>query len=131
MRRSILILALALAGCNDLTEPLPNLAGSFDYVSFSSEFVSLNRRGTLTIVDSDRRTARFEGNYEYTVGNAAPFRGQLIGAFVTPDRIWFRFLDERAVFHEADLGLLLGNGDIYFLGATYEPSGATFSLRRR
>ena len=130
--RKLLILSFAFAaGCNDLTDPLPDITGTFDYTSFSSDFVSLNRQGTITIVDSDPRTARFDGTYSYTVGGGAPVTGNLIGAFTTRDRIWFRFLDSPVVFHEADLGFVFSTGEIYFLSTTYEPSGATFTLRRR
>jgi len=130
--RKLLILMLALAaGCNDLTDPLPDITGTFDYTSFSSDFVSLNRQGTITIIDSDPRTARFDGTYSYTVGAGAPQTGNLIGAFITTDRIWFRFLNSPVVFHETDLGVVFSTGEIYFLSTTYEPSGALFTLRRR
>ncbi len=129
-RLLIVLLALAMTSCNDLTAPLPAIEGTFDYASFSSD-VSLNRRGSLNIVDTNRRTARFEGTFQYVTGSAAPKTGRLIGAFMAPNRIWFRFLDERAVFHEADLGGLFGTGVIFFLGTSYEPSGASFTLRRR
>ena len=131
MRKLLILLSAFAAGCNDLTDPLPDITGTFDYTSFSSDFVSLNRQGTITIVDSDPRTARFDGTYSYSVGAAAPVTGNLMGAFITPDRIWFRFLDSPVVFHETDLGVLFSTGEIYFLSTTYEPSGAIFTLRRR
>jgi hypothetical protein len=131
MRKWLILSSVLAAGCNDLTDPLPSIAGSYDYTSFSSEFISLNRRGSITIVDTDRRTARFDGTYQFSVGTAAPVTGNLIGAFVTPDHIWFKFLDHPTVFHETDLGVVFSTGEIFFQGATYEPSGATFSLRRR
>ena len=131
MRKLLILLFALAAGCNDLTDPLPDITGTFDYASFSSDFVSLNRQGTITIVDSDPRTARFDGTYSYTVGAGAPVTGNLIGAFITPDRIWFRFLNSPVVFHETDLGVVFSTGEIYFLSTTYEPSGALFTLRRR
>jgi len=131
MRKWLILLFAFAAGCNDLTAPLPDISGNFDYSAFSPDYVSLNRRGTITIVDDNLLTARFDGTYSYSVGSAAPVTGRLIGAFVTPDRIWFRFLDSPVVFHETDLGVVFSTGEIYFLGASYEPSGAVFTLRRR
>jgi hypothetical protein len=131
MRRLVLpLLAIACVACNDLTEPLPAIQGTYDYVAVSSSFTSLNRRGTITIVDSNPRTASFDGTFSY-VDPSGSVTGRLIGAFVTPNHVWFRFLDERFLFHEADLSVLIGTGELYQQGITYEPVGATFTLRRR
>ena len=115
------------SGCNDLTEPLPAIAGTYRYASTSSTFPSLTRRGTITIVDADRRTARFDGEFEITAGGDL-IRGRLSGAFMSADRIWFRFLNEKFEYHEAQLGFGSGHGEIFFQGLTYTPTGATFSL---
>ena len=91
----------------------------------------LSRRGTVTFVDDDRRTARFDGTFEYIDARGRQVSGQLTGAFMQPDRIWFRFQDENLVIHEGDLLFGIGGGEIFFQGLTYETTGATYSLRVR
>ena len=128
-----LIAALAaaqLTACNDLTAALPNIEGTYEYAT-ASPAPRLNRRGSISITDSDPRTARFDGSYEYIDGTGRRLNGQLVGAFVQTERIWFRLLDEPQVFHEGDLVFGFGNGEIFFQGLTYETTGATFSLRLR
>lgn len=130
---ALLLFVAAASACNDLTEPLPRVQGTYDYAATSTQFPSLNRRGTLSILDLDRRTARFEGTFQYVTANGQSVSGQLIGAFTSQNRIWFRFLHEQQVFHEAsfDSDLGSGSGEVFFLGLIYEPISATFTLRLR
>jgi hypothetical protein len=132
MRRFLLIsIVLASAGCQDLTEPLPAIEGRYDYSVVGPGSLGLNRQGTLEILDANRRTASFEGTFEYTTASFERVTGKLVGAFVTPSRVWFHFLNEPGVYHEGDLGGITGFGDVYFKGLTYEQSGASYALRRR
>ena len=125
------LLGVALfCACSDLTEPLPPIQGTYSYVS-SSLVPRLDRRGTITIVDFDRRTARFEGTFQFVDADGDNRTGTLIGAFIQRDRIWFRFLDERQLYHEGDFNPGLSSGEIFFLGLAYETTGATFSLFAR
>jgi hypothetical protein len=122
--------AVLASGCADLTDLLPPIQGTYTYVS-SSNVPLLDRRGTITIADFDRRSARFEGTYQYVAADGASRSGSLLGAFMRTDRIWFRFLDEQQLVHEGDFAQGQGEGEIFFLGVVYETTGATFSLRVR
>ncbi len=124
----VLLLSLGLVGCNDLTEALPEIQGVYAYSSSSLDSPSRNRFGTLTIFDFDRRSARFEGTYQYVTAGGTSMTGQLIGAFVERERIWFRFLDERQFFHEGDFVFGNSSGQVFFLGLSYRPTSTTFSL---
>ena len=126
---AVLTAALTSSACNDLTAPLPAIAGRYDYVARSSEFTAHNRQGTIEIVDENPRTARFDGTYRYTLVNGTVVTGRLTGAFVSPTRIWFRFLDDRLEYHEADYTGFGADGEIFFQTLRYDPSGTTFSLR--
>jgi hypothetical protein len=134
MRRLLLVsIVLAAAGCKDLTEPLPAVEGRYDYSVVGPASLGLNRQGTIEILDANRRTASFEGTFDYT-NTSGRVTGKLVGAFVTPNRVWFHFfhfLNEPGVYHEGDLGGITGFGDVYFKSLTYEPSGASYALRRR
>ena len=70
MKQKVLIVcaaaALVLGSCNDLTDPLPSIAGTYTYQSRSSDFVRLNRNGTITIDDFNRRSANFTGTFDFT-----------------------------------------------------------------
>jgi hypothetical protein len=125
-----LIVCFGPTACNDLTEPLPPIDGSYEYTT-TGGVASLNRRGTVTIVDVDPLSARFEGTFEYRTRGGQTASGQFIGAFIERDRIWFRFLDEKLLVHEGVLSAGRGSGNVFFLGPTYENTGATFSLRRK
>jgi hypothetical protein len=124
-------LAFCAAACNDLTEPLPTIQGTYAYRSTSQVSPAHNREGMITIVDSDPRSARFDGSYQYVTADGERVAGQLIGAFVHSERIWFRFLDERQFFHEGDFILGVSAGRVFFLGLNYVPTSTTFSLLRR
>ena len=123
------VLCAGFAGCNDLTAPLPSIAGTYQYTSSSELYTSLNRTGTLTIVDLDPRTARFDGDFTYIAIDGRQVSGQLTGAFVRPDRIYFRFLTDRFQYHEADFSAGFAAGEIFLQGLTYASTGSTFTLR--
>jgi hypothetical protein len=123
--------AQLLGSCNDLTDPLPGIAGTYTYQSRSSDFVRLNRNGVITIDDFDRRTAAFSGTFDFVNDAGEHVTGGLLGSFVTRDHIYFRFLTSHFEFHEGDYALGRANGEIFFQGITYESSGSTFSLIRR
>jgi hypothetical protein len=131
------VLAAMLAGgvssssCNDLTDPLPGIAGTYTYQSRSADFVSLNRNGVVTFEDFDRRTASFAGTFDFTDDAGRHITGSLLGAFVTRDHIYFRFLNSHFEFHEANYALGRANGEIFVQGIQYEPTGSTFTLVRR
>jgi hypothetical protein len=91
---------LLFSGCNDLTDLLPGIAGTYTYQSRSSDFVSLTRNGVVTIDDFDRRTASFTGTFDFTDDAGRHVTGSLLGAFVTRDHVYFRFLNSRFEFHE-------------------------------
>jgi len=127
--RSVLIVLLAMGSgaCNDLTDFTPRIAGTYEYVATGS----LNRRGTLIIEDWDARTARFDGTFLYQTLSGQSVGGRLVGAFISEDRIWFRFLTEPQLTHEADFNFNAALGEVFFQGLIYESAGATFSLRLR
>ena len=118
-----------LAACNDLTEPLPSIAGTHAY-EVTAPNGALARRGFVRIADSDTRTARFDGTFSYTTGDGRNVTGNLTGAFITRDSVWFRFLDERFVYHEARYERGRGSGQIFLQQFSYEPTGLTFSFDR-
>lgn len=124
------MLLLVVGGCNDLTTPLPPLTGTWQYAVTSAEFVRHNRVGSIRIVDDDPRSARFDGTYSFRNAQGETLSGSLIGAFITRDSIWFRFVDNRLEYHEAKLTGGIGSGEIFFLTLTYEASGSRFTLRR-
>ena len=117
-------------GCNDLTAPLPAIAGSYQYVATSTVSARHKRIGTIRIFDDDPLSARFDGSYSFTNGYGELISGQLVGAFITRDSIWFRFVDDRLEYHEANLTNNTGAGEIFFLTETYRSSGTHFTLRR-
>jgi hypothetical protein len=125
-----LLLIGGLAACNDLTAPLPTIAGSYSYVSAGGDEPSRQRQGTIIIVDRDRRTARFDGNFTYVSNDGSSVTGALIGGFMTTDRIWFRFLTEPFEFHEATYLSNTASGEIFLQGVFYFRTDAAFSLRR-
>ena len=131
--RALLVGALGLfaTACNDLTEPLPRVDGTYTYQSFSPDFVALNRNGTVKIEDFNRRSATFSGTFDFVSATGEHETGFLTGAFVTRDHIYFRFLNTRFQVHEADYLLGRANGEIFFQGVFYESSGATFILVHR
>jgi len=122
---------LLLGSCNDLTDPLPGISGTYTYQSRSSDFVRLNRNGVITIDDFNRRTAAFTGTFDFVNDAGEHVTGGLLGSFVTRDHIYFRFLNSHFEFHEGSYALGRANGEIFFQGITYESSGSTFSLIRR
>src|SRR5687767_13980317 len=85
-----LFVALFLVACNDLTAPLPSIAGTYQYSAVNSAIPAHNRQGVIRIEDEDRRTARFDGTYSYSLADGSVVSGRLTGAFVAPTRIWFR-----------------------------------------
>ncbi len=135
--RATISLALVSAGialsygCNDLTDPLPSIAGTYTYQSRSGDFSSLNRNGTITIDDFDRRTARFTGTFDFVNDAGVHATGGLLGAFVTRDHIYFRFLNSQFEYHEANYLLGRASGEIFVQGIVYESTGSTFTLTRR
>lgn len=123
------LLLVCTVACNDLTEPLPAVAGTYDYVSAGAP--ARTRQGSITIVDQDRRTARFDGTFVYVTSAGSTVSGALTGAFMSANRIWFRFLTERFEYHEATF--VTGTsalGEIFIQGITYESTGSTFTLSR-
>jgi hypothetical protein len=133
MKPRWLLLAPVLASvmaCNDLTEALPIIAGTYDYTTVGA-ITSLSRQGTMIIVDFDARTARFDGSFDYTTGAGVRMAGPMVGAFIERNQVWFRFLNEKLIVHEGGLTAGVGSGTLFFLGLTYQNTGATFTLRRR
>jgi hypothetical protein len=126
----LFVLAGGITACNDLTEPLPAIGGSYSYTSTDELDPARQRQGTIIIVDRDRLTARFDGNFVYVSDEGRSVSGALIGGFMTRDRIWFRFLTEPFEFHEATYLSNTASGEIFLQGSTYFRSGAAFSLRR-
>ena len=130
MRKLLLPLALLLGACNDLTAPTPSIAGEYLYVAATPANANSSRRGTIKIFDDNLLTARFNGTFEYVDGVGQTVSGQLQGAFISGDSIWFQFLDERAVYHEASFTNGIANGSLFFQGFSYEDTGWTFMLTR-
>jgi hypothetical protein len=125
---ALLVMCSAVA-CNDLTEPLPSIDGPYDYISTGA--AARTRRGSILIIDRDRRTARFDGTFDYVSSDGETVSGALTGAFMSTNRIWFRFLTERFEYHEATyVSGSTAIGEIFVQGITYEPTGSTFTLSR-
>ena len=123
------VVLVSAAACNDITEPLPSIEGIYSYNSTGGLNPARQRQGSITIIDRDRLTAGFVGTFAYTSIDGNSTSGDLIGAFMTRDRIWFRFLTEPFEYHEATFLANAAAGEIFIQGRTYFRTGSTFTLR--